>query len=147
MPNTATEKMTDMLVYSLMKEANLRPEPEKTKVREVQNALNTASKRFSGKVGFPEYIAFSGDFVLIVEDKKSNDKQAMYVSDKDDALLMNPQSVTDYAENGALHYAQHITANTGLKKSLPLVARVQIKTHLLSIPSLLATRATKYYPR
>ena len=39
----ATERMTDHIVYGLMTSAGLNPEPEKTRIREVQNALKTAS--------------------------------------------------------------------------------------------------------
>jgi hypothetical protein len=112
----ATEKMTDHIIYGLMTSAGLNPEPEKTQIREVQNALKTASKRMTGKTGKPEFIAMSGNYLIIVEDKADTDFQAKYMTDKSDTLLMDKSSIKDYAENGALHYAQHITCYTSFKK-------------------------------
>ena len=111
-----TEKTTDHIIYSLMQQASLKPSAEKTRIGEVQEALKTASKRLTGKAGRPEFIALSGDFLLVVEDKASTDRQANYISGKQDALLMDEGSVTGYAENGALHYAQHIAQMTNFKK-------------------------------
>lgn len=111
-----TEKMTDHIIYGLMTSAGLEPEPEKTQIREVQNALKTASKRMTGKTGKPEFIAMSGNYLIIVEDKPEIKYQANYMTDKNDTLLMDKKSVEDYAENGALHYAQHVTCYTSFKK-------------------------------
>ena len=111
-----TEKTTDHIIYSLMQQASLKPSAEKSRIGEVQEALKTASKRLTGKAGRPEFIALSGDFLLVVEDKASTDRQANYISGKQDALLMDEGSVTGYAENGALHYAQHIAQMTNFKK-------------------------------
>lgn len=111
-----TEKMTDHIIYGLMTSAGLNPEPEKTQIREVQNALKTASKRMTGKTGKPEFIAMSGNYLIIVEDKADTKYQANYMPDKSDTLLMDISSVEDFAENGALHYAQHITCYTSFKK-------------------------------
>jgi len=99
-----------------MQQASLKPSAEKSRIGEVQEALKTASKRLTGKAGRPEFIALSGDFLLVVEDKASTDRQANYISGKQDALLMDEGSVTGYAENGALHYAQHIAQMTNFKK-------------------------------
>lgn len=78
----ATERMTDHIVYGLMTNAGLTPEPEKTQIREVQNALKTASKRMTGKSGKPEFIAMSGNYLIIVEDKADTKYQANYMTDK-----------------------------------------------------------------
>ena len=64
-----TEKTTDHIIYSLMQQASLKPSAEKSRIGEVQEALKTASKRLTGKAGRPEFIALSGDFLLVVEDK------------------------------------------------------------------------------
>ena len=98
-----TEKMTDHIIYGLMISAGLSPEPEKTQIKEVQDALKTASKRMTGKTGKPEFIAMSGNYLLIVEDKADTKYQANYMTDKSDTLLMDTSSVESFAENGALH--------------------------------------------
>ncbi len=112
----AAEKMTDHIIYGLMTSVGLKPEPEKTQIREVQNALKTASKRLTGNAGKPEFIAMSGNYLIIVEDKPDIEHQANYMTDKSDTLLMDQKSIERYAENGALHYAQHITCYTSFKK-------------------------------
>ena len=40
------------------------------------------------------------------------------MTDKSDTLLMDATSIERYAENGALHYAQHIINNTSFKKAI-----------------------------
>ncbi len=117
MHTSATEKTTDTIVYNLMREAQLNPQPEKSSIIEVEEALRTASKRLTGRAGYPEWICQSGDFLIIVEDKKNSKYQANYMPEKkNDVLLVDRESVTDYAENGALHYAQNVASKTGFKK-------------------------------
>lgn len=43
MHTSATEKTTDTIVYNLMREAQLNPQPEKSSIIEVEEALRTAS--------------------------------------------------------------------------------------------------------
>lgn len=113
----AAEKMTDHIIFGMMTSAGLNPEPESTQIVEVQNALKTASKRRTGEVGKPEFIACVGQYLIIVEDKADSKFQANYMTDKTDTLLMDIPSIVDYAENGALHYAQHIINKTSFKKA------------------------------
>lgn len=110
------EKQTDMVIYSMMKNAGIEPYAEKSPILEVQNALKSASKRGTNHVGKPEFTAQVGNFLIIVEDKKESKFQANYMRDKSDTLMMDTESVVNYAENGALHYAQHIASNTNFKK-------------------------------
>lgn len=142
-----TEKKTDLLVYSLMTAANLDPQPERTSICEVQEALKTASKRLTGKAGRPEYIAVSDDFLLIVEDKKNPEYQACYMPEKPDTLLMDTKSVTEYAENGALHYAQHITAMTNFKKVFAFGCSGTDKDSLIIRPIFVSDKNYKVMPR
>lgn len=107
-----TERTTDYIVMSMMKKAGIEPHAETCPIVEVQDALQSASKRMTGKNGKPEFIAKVGNYLIVVEDKKDTSYQAKYMTDKDDTLLMDISSVTCYAENGALHYAQHIACNT-----------------------------------
>lgn len=111
------EKITDHIIFGMMTSAGLNPEPESTQIVEVQNALRTASKRRTGEVGKPEFIARVGQYLIIVEDKADTKFQANYMTDKTDTLLMDIPSIVDYAENGALHYAQHIINKTSFKKA------------------------------
>lgn len=112
----ATERTTNHIIYNMMTDVGMKPFPEKCPIVEVQDALKTASKRMTGKSGKPEFIAQVGNYLIIVEDKADTNYQAKYMTDKDDTLLMDVPSVTDYAENGALHYAQHIACGTTFDK-------------------------------
>lgn len=54
------EAKTDLWVYNLLKEANIDLEPQGSSVKEINEALRTASKKGNGNVGFPEYIGVVG---------------------------------------------------------------------------------------
>ena len=142
----ATEKMTDHIIYRLMTSAGLEPEPEKTQILEVQKALKTASKRMTGKVGKPEFIAMSGNYLIIVEDKADTKYQANYMTDKNDTLLMDSPSVEAYAENGALHYAQHITYYTSFKKVFAFGCSGTEKEQLKIRPIFVTDKSYKVMP-
>ena len=141
-----SEKMTDHIVFNLMANAGLSPEPEKTQIYEVQEALKTASKRFTNKNGRPEFIAMSGNYLIIVEDKAKNEYQANYMTDKDDTLLMDKSSVEKYAENGALHYAQHITCYTSFKKVFAFGCSGTDKDQLKIRPIFVTDKSYKIMP-
>lgn len=112
----ANEKKTDILIAGLLKNAGIKAEPNGSTIKEIDDALKTSSKRGTGKQGYPEFVAQVGEFILVIEDKAENDKQAKYLDTKGEVLLMDNSSITDYAENGALHYAQNIIAKTNFKK-------------------------------
>lgn len=115
----ANEKKTDIIIANLLKDAGIKATPNDSDVKEIHDALKTASKRGTGHSGFPEYVAVVGDFVIVVEDKADNSKQAKYVDPNNPkALLMDRDAVTDYAENGAVFYARHIVENTHFKKAI-----------------------------
>ena len=111
-----TERTTDYLISDMLTAAGIDFAPNGSKIKEIEEALKTASKRGTGKQGFPEFTAKSGDFILVIEDKRSPDRQAKYIGDKKDVLLMDTPSVNDYAENGALHYALNIIEKTNFKQ-------------------------------
>lgn len=112
----AKEKTTDILVAKLLTDAGIKFTPEESEICEINEALKTASKRDTGKKGFPEYVAQSGEFILVIEDKPEATYQAKYMNGKNDTLLMDTPSKEKYAENGALHYALKIIQNTHFKR-------------------------------
>lgn len=114
---TKYEKQTDFIIGSLLEEAGLDFTFNGSKIKEVEEALKTASKRGTGKQGFPEFVALSGEYLIVIEDKADPTKQVKYVDPNNPkTLLMDRSSVTDYAENGAVFYARHIVENTRFKK-------------------------------
>ena len=94
------------------------PDNETTtfKFKEINDALKTASKKGTGKVGFPEFVGISKDFIIVIEDKAELEKQANYSDDEKTELTTDVKSLKDFAENGALHYGKHIVENTNFKK-------------------------------
>ena len=71
----AKEKETDFIIKFLLDNAGINCQAEGSCISEVQKALQTASKRGTGKSGFPEFVGSSGDFLIVIEDKASFDKQ------------------------------------------------------------------------
>jgi len=112
----ANEKITDHLVAKLLNEAKITFTPNASSLKEVQTALQSASKQGTGKSGFPEFTAKVGDFLLVIENKADENKQACYEDEEKTKLSRTVKATVDYAENGALHYAEHIVKATGFKK-------------------------------
>ncbi|WP_242951320.1 HsdM family class I SAM-dependent methyltransferase [Clostridium kluyveri] len=110
------ERITDFFIGNLLKEAGIEYTPNGSSLREIQLALKTASKKKSGHVGFPEFVGWSKDFIIVVEDKADVEKQVLY-NDKEQQILSEDKSaIINYALNGALHYARVILDKTSFKK-------------------------------
>lgn len=106
----------DLYIHDLLVEAGVQADTQGSNIVPINEALKTASKHQTGKVGFPEYTAAVGDFVLVMEDKA--DRANLCLKEADGTISMTVQATTDYAVNGALHYAQHILQKTTYKKFL-----------------------------
>ena len=65
------EVNTDLWVHELLKEAGIREnfDAQGSNVKEINDALKTASKKGTGNSGFPEYVGIVKDFLIIIEDK------------------------------------------------------------------------------
>lgn len=107
------EVKTDFWVNDLLKEAGLNLEPQGSSVKEINDALKTASKSGTGKVGFPEFVGIVKDYIIVIEDKADVSK---HEKKEKSVLSMEVQAVKDFAKNGALFYAQHLAKNTSYKK-------------------------------
>lgn len=108
----ANERKTDFFVSSLLTEAGIEYTPNGSDIKEIQKALKTASKKKTGRAGFPEFVGKSKDFIIVIEDKASTAKQALFIDDTERVLSTEIDAITNYAENGALHYAQQIIDKT-----------------------------------
>lgn len=120
---------TDLWVNDLLREAGIKLTAQGCDILEVDNALKTASKKGTGNVGFPEYCGVVKDFIIIIEDKASLDKQAKF--DDNGILDMDVKSITDYALNGAYFYAKHILENTNYKKAIAFGISGEEKKHII----------------
>lgn len=113
-----------------LKEANIDLHPQGSNIKEIDEALRTASKAGTGNVGFPEYSGVVKDFILIIENKadvslheKRNDK---------DLICDKVKSVKDYAVNGALFYGKHLSQNTSYKKLIAFGVSGNEKRHRIT---------------
>lgn len=124
------EIKTDLWVYDLLKDAELDLCPQGSDIVELDNALKTASKAQTGKVGYPEYCGVVKDFVIVIEDKADT---ANHIKHNDKALIcQNATSVRDFAVNGALHYGIHLAKNTSYKKIIAIGVSGNEKRHKIS---------------
>ena len=72
------EASTDLWVHDLLKEAGIELDAQGSTIKEIDEALKTASKRGTGKVGFPEYVGVVKDFILVIEDKAKLEYHVKY---------------------------------------------------------------------
>jgi type I restriction-modification system DNA methylase subunit len=112
----SNEKALDFHIGNLLSLAKISYTPNASNIKEIQDALMTASKKGTGRVGYPEFTAKSGEFILIIEDKADLNKQVHYMDEHETRLATDTKSITDYAENGALHYANVIVEKTNFQK-------------------------------
>lgn len=108
------EAKIDFFVQKLLDEAGIHLTPQGCDVREVNEALKTASKSGTGNVGFPEFCGVVGDFLLVIEDKADLSKHIQ--RDSKGLISLQTNAIKDYAVNGALHYARHIASHTQFHK-------------------------------
>lgn len=124
------EPKTDLWVAGQLKDCGIRFDAQGSDVKEIDEALKTASKRGTGRVGYPEYTAVIGDFVIVIEDKASIDRQ---IKMTDSGILdTSVKAVMDYAVNGAYFYAKHIAQHTPFKKVFAIGVSGDEKHHVIT---------------
>ncbi len=124
------EVATDLWVNDLLKEASIKLDPQGSTIKEIDNALKTASKSDTGKIGFPEYCGVVKDFLLVIEDKA--DVSYHIKRNSKDLICNNIKSKKDYAINGALHYGKHLAKNTTYKKIIAFGVSGNEKRHRIT---------------
>ena len=100
------EAKTDLWVHGLLQEADVQLEPQGSTIHEINEALKTASKSGSGKVGFPEFVGVVKDFLIVIENKADLAKHIKL--DSKNLISVATKDVKDFAVNGALFYGQHL---------------------------------------
>lgn len=124
------EVKTDLWVASQLNEYKISFSPQGSDVKEIDAALSSASKRGTGKAGYPEYVSVVNDFVLVIEDKADTDKHCKYT---DTGIIdMTTKAVTDYAVNGAYFYAKHVAQNSNFKKVFAIGVSGDAKHHKIT---------------
>lgn len=124
------EVKTDLWVYELLKEARISLTAQGCDIKEIDEALKTASKSQTGNSGYPEYCGVVKDFILVIEDKASLDRH-LYKDEKG-LIAQNVKAVKDYAVNGALFYARHLAAKTSYNKVLAIGVSGDEKHHRIT---------------
>ena len=124
------EIKTDLWVYELLKEAGLNLSAQGSDIVEINNALKTASKSGTGKVGFPEYCGVVNDFLIVIEDKADTAKHIQ--RDANGLISLDTTSVRDFAVNGALHYGKHLAAHTSYNKIIAIGVSGDEKRHKIT---------------
>ena len=105
------ESSTDVFIMRLLDDAGIEFTYQGAKTKPIQDALKTASKSGKEQPGYPEFVCEDEKFLIIIEDKAELNKQAKYIDEDSTELDMSTDAIQKYAENGALHYAQHIINN------------------------------------
>ena len=124
------EASTDLWVHDLLKEAGIELDAQGSEIKELDEALKTASKRGTGKVGKPEYVGVVKDFIIVIEDKA---KLENHIKETENgAISTDVDDVTDYAVNGALFYAKHLIKNTSFAKAIAIGVSGDEKRHRIT---------------
>jgi type I restriction enzyme M protein len=124
------EILTDLWVYELLKEADVPLSPQGSFINELDNALKTASKAGTGKVGYPEYCGIVKDFIIVIENKA--DVSFHVKRTEKDVISNDITSIKKYAVNGALFYGKHLISNTTYKKVIAIGVSGNEKRHQIS---------------
>ena len=124
------EAALDLWVADRLTECDIEFTPQGSGIKDIEEALKTASKRGTGRAGYPEYVARVGRFIIVVEDKASLDKHEKLT---DSGILdMSTDAVTDYAVNGAYHYATHIAKGSPFTEVFAVGVSGDPKRHAIS---------------
>ena len=108
------EIKTDLWVARQLDGCKIKYDAQGSNIKEIDDALKTASKRGTGHSGYPEYVFVAKDFVVVIEDKPSITKHCKLMAN--DIISLEPKDVMEFAVNGAYFYAKHIAQNSSFKK-------------------------------
>jgi len=124
------EILTDLWVYELLKDAGVDLHPQGSNIKELDDALKSASKAGTGKVGFPEYSGVVKDFVIVIENKAEISRHIK--RNNKDVICKKVQSIKNYAINGALFYGKHLAKETSYNKIIAFGVSGNEKRHRIT---------------
>lgn len=124
------EVKLDLWVAEQLKETGIFFDAQGSDVKELDEVLKTASKRGTGNVGYPEFVAVINDFVLVIEDKADMTEHVNL--DENGLIATDVKSVMNYALNGAYFYAKHIAQNSSFKKVFAIGVSGNEKHHRIT---------------
>lgn len=124
------EIKTDLWVARQLDDSKIKYDAQGSNVKEINDALQSASKRGTGNAGYPEYDAVVKDFVIVIEDKADLVKHQKLT---DTGILSTDQKdIADYAVNGAYFYAKHIAQNSSFHKIFSIGVSGDEKHHKIT---------------
>lgn len=104
----------DRFIDNLLQNSNINADCQGSNVISINDALKSASKKQTGKIGYPEYVAVIKDFVIVIENKPDKDYNCLI--DENNNISLSVKATQKYAVNGALFYANKIIKDTPFKK-------------------------------
>lgn len=124
------EIITDGLVRKMLEDAGIQYSEQGSSIKEINEALKTASKSGTGNAGYPEFVCVVRDFLLVIEDKANLSNHVKY----DDKQLISQETkdVRDYAMNGAFFYGLHLAKTTNFKKIIAFGVSGNQKHHKIT---------------
>ena len=108
MANEATA--TDQYVRREIEKFGIRYDEQGSSHPEIAKALKGASKQGKSGIGKPEFVMQISDYLIVIEDKRDNDK--LINLSGDGSIAKDIPSLSGFAVNGAVHYANHIVTKT-----------------------------------
>ena len=124
------EVKTDYWVAEQLKGCKIPFDPQGSEIKEVGDALKTASKNGKGNVGFPEFVSVVKDYLIVIEDKARIEN---HICLRESGVVdMSCNSVENYAVNGAIHYGRHIAQNTNFHKVFAIGVSGDPKHHRIT---------------
>ena len=108
MANEATA--TDQYVRREIEKFGVRYDEQGSSHPEIAKALKGASKQGKSGIGKPEFVMQISDYLIVIEDKRDNDKLINLTTDG--SIAKDIPSLSGFAVNGAVHYANHIVTKT-----------------------------------
>ncbi len=123
------ESTFDLYINDLLKEADIQAGYQGSSIKEISDALSSASKSQTGEKGAPDFIAVVKDFVIVIEDKA--DKNKLCLRDDDGKISLKINATKDYALNGALFYSKKILGGSSFKKIFAFGCAGEPKHHIL----------------
>lgn len=125
------EAQTDLWVYDLLKEADIKLDYQGSDIYELNKALGSASKKGTNKQGYPEYCGVIKDFVIVIENKANIAKHVKL--DGNNRISQEQKDIENYALNGVLWYAKQIVKNqTTYKKVFAIAISGDRKKHRIT---------------
>lgn len=101
--------VTDQFVRREIEKFHVNYDEQGSSNPEISKALKGASKQGGIGIGKPEFVMQIEDYLLVIEDKRGNDK---LINFENHGIAKDVLSLSGYAVNGAVHYAHHIINKT-----------------------------------